>query len=185
MQVRAARTRQALVDAAAQLFDSEGAKATDLLDISRSAGVSRGALYFHFESKNALATEVWQEARRHLRSLACTHPTEPHSSPESVGRFAVAVVQHLAQDPVLRAGMRLEVEGDIGPESAVLPLREEWLGLLRRHFGGLDDKPATSDLLTAVTVGLETLGRRDPYWWEQKTVSAVWELLGAQVRTET
>ena len=75
MQDRAIRTRQALLDAASIEFDANGYLATRLVDISSRAGVTRGSLYFHFDSKanvaSALATyqyERWAEyipRRRH------------------------------------------------------------------------------------------------------------------------
>ncbi|MGW0827650.1 ScbR family autoregulator-binding transcription factor [Streptomyces sp. NPDC002845] len=54
-QERAEVTRQAILEGAAKAFDAAGFGSTSLTDISQQAGVTKGALYFHFPSKEALA----------------------------------------------------------------------------------------------------------------------------------
>lgn len=53
-----AYTRQALIDAARELFASQGYEATSTEDILRAAGASRGALYHHFANKQELFRSV-------------------------------------------------------------------------------------------------------------------------------
>ena len=52
-QERALRTREALIESAAEVFDREGFSVASLTAISSRAGVSNGALHFHFASKAA------------------------------------------------------------------------------------------------------------------------------------
>lgn len=52
------RTREALVEAARELFLSRGFGATSLDAVSDAAGFSRGAVYSNFESKTDLGLEV-------------------------------------------------------------------------------------------------------------------------------
>ncbi|MEC0242148.1 TetR/AcrR family transcriptional regulator [Paenibacillus dokdonensis] len=47
-------TKQAIVDAAKELFAAKGYAATSMADICSAAGCSRGGLYHHFESKEDL-----------------------------------------------------------------------------------------------------------------------------------
>ena len=54
-QERAERTREQIVRAAAVCFDTRGFGATSLSGIVETAKVSKGALYFHFTSKEKLA----------------------------------------------------------------------------------------------------------------------------------
>ncbi|MZD05574.1 TetR family transcriptional regulator [Streptomyces sp. SID5785] len=61
-QDRAARTRQALIAAAAADIDTNGYDGATLSAISSAARVSMGALTFHFSSKRALAEAVVEEA---------------------------------------------------------------------------------------------------------------------------
>ena len=53
-QDRSERTISALIDAAAVLFAEKGAEATSIAEIAKEAGCSVGAVYHHFEDKNAL-----------------------------------------------------------------------------------------------------------------------------------
>src|SRR5258705_4564694 len=57
-QERAARTKRNLIRSAAEVFEREGYAAASLTVISSQAGVSNGALHFHFASKEDLAREV-------------------------------------------------------------------------------------------------------------------------------
>ncbi|MFG2875198.1 ScbR family autoregulator-binding transcription factor [Streptomyces sp. NPDC048337] len=57
-QDRAVRTRQAILEAAAVVFEDRGYDAAKLTDIVRLANVTKGALYFHFDSKEDLAQAV-------------------------------------------------------------------------------------------------------------------------------
>ncbi len=47
----AAETRQALLRAALAVFSRQGYAATRLEDVAHEAGVTRGAIYWHFKSK--------------------------------------------------------------------------------------------------------------------------------------
>lgn len=50
----AEQTRNDLLDAAEQLFDRQGVSHTSLADIAKAAGVTRGAVYWHFTDKDDL-----------------------------------------------------------------------------------------------------------------------------------
>ena len=47
-------TRSALLDAAERVFQQRGVSRTSLADIAQAAGVTRGAIYWHFKDKAAL-----------------------------------------------------------------------------------------------------------------------------------
>ncbi|RST16669.1 TetR/AcrR family transcriptional regulator [Streptomyces sp. WAC05374] len=57
-QERAIRTRHAIVAASAEVFDEVGYEAATISEILKRSGVTKGALYFHFTSKEELAQEV-------------------------------------------------------------------------------------------------------------------------------
>jgi AcrR family transcriptional regulator len=63
---RSAQTRTALVTAARELFAEKGFAATSRDEIAARAGVTRGALYHHFDSKTALAAAVVAELEDEL-----------------------------------------------------------------------------------------------------------------------
>ncbi|MEW2040835.1 TetR family transcriptional regulator [Streptomyces sp. NPDC005534] len=68
-QERAVRTREALIEAAARLFDRDGYEVTSLAAVTAKAQVSAGALYFHFATKADLADAVTHAALSRLRRI--------------------------------------------------------------------------------------------------------------------
>lgn len=55
---RKAQTREAIIEAATRLFASKGIEATSIDDIARELGLSRGAVYAHFGSRQGLVDAV-------------------------------------------------------------------------------------------------------------------------------
>jgi AcrR family transcriptional regulator len=60
--------RRVLIDAALQLAKEGGAEAVSVREAARRAGVSPGAPFRHFESRDALMTAVAEEAQRRFRA---------------------------------------------------------------------------------------------------------------------
>lgn len=75
-QDRAERTRNLILDAAAEAFDERGFAGASLSDILSRAGVTKGALYFHFSSKDELARELVEEQWR-IELPEVESPTNP------------------------------------------------------------------------------------------------------------
>jgi AcrR family transcriptional regulator len=59
--------REALLDTATRLFTEHGFKATGIAEILDSAGVAKGTLYQHFESKDALIEAVLRRLGERFR----------------------------------------------------------------------------------------------------------------------
>jgi AcrR family transcriptional regulator len=66
---RSEATRRALVESARNLFASEGYSDTQLDDVVRSAGVTKGALYHHFQGKADLFRAVFEHEQRRLAKM--------------------------------------------------------------------------------------------------------------------
>lgn len=73
--IEALKTRQHLIDVAITLFAKNGVSTTTLTDIADAAGLTRGAIYWHFDSKVALFNEIWniqpyvpQDIRRKIKA---------------------------------------------------------------------------------------------------------------------
>ncbi|MFG2551309.1 ScbR family autoregulator-binding transcription factor [Streptomyces sp. NPDC048581] len=60
-QERAIRTRRVILEAAGAVFDEHGYTATTISMVLERADVTKGALYFHFPSKESLAQAVLDE----------------------------------------------------------------------------------------------------------------------------
>ena len=58
----AQETRQALIDAAEVVFDRHGVAGTSLQDVADAAGLTRGAVYWHFRDKSDLVNAMMERA---------------------------------------------------------------------------------------------------------------------------
>lgn len=108
MQDRALRTRQAILLAAAKVFEERGYRAATIADILAEASVTKGALYFHFQSKEDLVEGVLQEqdAQLPIPERAC-------KSQELVDRVMLQT-HRLQTDGMVRAGVRLTLDQRAG-----------------------------------------------------------------------
>ncbi|MET9958556.1 ScbR family autoregulator-binding transcription factor [Streptomyces sp. NPDC006326] len=109
-QERAARTREALVQAAAAAFDCAGYEATTLAKISKAAGISIGALTFHFRSKDELADAVQARGEAALRYAADRAAAREEVPLQAAVALTVEIARLLEEDPTVRAAARLARE---------------------------------------------------------------------------
>ncbi|HEX9173202.1 MAG TPA: TetR family transcriptional regulator, partial [Telluria sp.] len=56
-------TRDSIIDAAEKLFAQQGVSRTTLQHIASAAGVTRGAIYWHFDDKAALFNAMMERAK--------------------------------------------------------------------------------------------------------------------------
>jgi TetR/AcrR family acrAB operon transcriptional repressor len=63
----AAQTRERIIDCARQVFSREGVTNTSLEEVAREAGVTRGAVYWHFQDKADLFMAVRRQTGVLLR----------------------------------------------------------------------------------------------------------------------
>ncbi|MGA5424494.1 TetR family transcriptional regulator [Streptomyces lavendulocolor] len=106
-QERALLTRERLVRAAADAFARDGYTGTSLQDICRSAGISMGALTFHFAKKNDLAAAVKEAGvavTRHAVERARRAAPDPLAGVVAV---TSGLVDLLAHDSRVRAAQSL------------------------------------------------------------------------------
>lgn len=64
----AAATRDSILDAAEQLFVQQGVSRTTLQHIASAAGVTRGAIYWHFDDKAVLFNAMMDRAKLPMRA---------------------------------------------------------------------------------------------------------------------
>ncbi|MFD8256378.1 ScbR family autoregulator-binding transcription factor [Streptomyces werraensis] len=183
-QERAARTRQALIRAGAEVFAREGFVSASLSAISRRAGVSSGALHFHFESKKALAEAVEGEALEEVRRIAREAAARDGRALAGLVDATHGLVDRIAEDVVVRAGF--ELSGTPGRGGGGPTLRREWQRwveqMVRRsdQEGWLAPGVSADDAAAAIvaaTTGFEVLGAEDKTWLSQEKVAGFWELL--------
>ncbi|MET9290711.1 TetR/AcrR family transcriptional regulator [Streptomyces sp. NPDC003077] len=137
-QERAVRTRAALVRAAAAQFDRDGYDGTSLARISKAAGISVGALTFHFSTKAELADAV-QEAGHSVTRQALERVTAaPAPALRTVVDLTLELTRLLEEETLVRSAVRLARER-LGTRS----WSELWLPMVSRL---LDEAHETGQL---------------------------------------
>ncbi|WP_059020282.1 TetR/AcrR family transcriptional regulator [Mycobacterium sp. M26] len=107
-QARAEVTRQSVVDAAISLFSKKGYGETTLAEVQQLAGVTKGAFYYHFDSKDALAAAVIAEFHDKIRT-AFRQAIDPPAQPtmENIIRGTFAVAELMQNDESVQVGNEL------------------------------------------------------------------------------
>ena len=166
-QARSEYTRLHLIRSAAELFDRNGFAGATLDDVSRAAGVTKGAFYFHFASKKELGGAIQAEACGMLRSFVDKLTATESGAVQSLIDITHMVARWLDSEPVIRASLRTAREcGDRGR-----PFVDFYLELLStvdttllraERAGELGEGvvvDVVSTLVVTVCVGIEVL------WW--------------------
>ncbi|OLF05374.1 hypothetical protein BLA60_36760 [Actinophytocola xinjiangensis] len=105
-QTRSENTRLHLVRSAAELFDRNGFSGATLEDVSRAAGVTKGAFYFHFSSKDELAGAIQAEACALLRGAVYRALGDGTGVLQSLVDLTHEIAHWLENEAVVRASMR-------------------------------------------------------------------------------
>ncbi|OON72071.1 ScbR family autoregulator-binding transcription factor [Streptomyces tsukubensis] len=160
-QDRAVRTRRRITEAAAEVFEREGYQAATITEILRTAGVTKGALYFHFQSKEDLAQAVLHEQRQE----EAVRPQEVRLQELVDGGLVLA--HRLAGQPLVRASIRLTLDPYAQGVDRRAPFRQwternlkvllaaEAAGELLPHV----DPAATAELCVASFAGLQFMSQ--------------------------
>ncbi len=104
----ALKTRQMLLDAAIEQFAQRGVSSTTLTDIADAAGVTRGAVYWHFASKSELFNAMWLE-QTPLRELIHHKLKQIEGANPLINlrnKFIIGL-QYIAETPKQRALMQI------------------------------------------------------------------------------
>jgi len=96
-------TRQRIIDAAQQCFHEKGVSRASLTDIAQAAGVTRGAIYWHFQDKADLLDALFERIHMPLAALseATRNPEEPHPL-ELFRELLTEVFRRVESDPTNR-----------------------------------------------------------------------------------
>jgi AcrR family transcriptional regulator len=109
-QERAVATREMIIQGAAELFSEFGYPVSSISDIASHTGVTQGAIYFHFTSKNAIGEEIIK--RQHELSIGIGQQilAEKRPGAEKIVLVTREVAHQLTTQPIVRAGLRLSTE---------------------------------------------------------------------------
>ncbi|MFO7690233.1 MAG: ScbR family autoregulator-binding transcription factor [Cryobacterium sp.] len=109
-QARAIVTRAAIVRGAAVVFQNRGYGSTSLADVCAAAGVTKGALYFHFDSKEALARAIIEAQHETSSMIGQTLLAAGTPGLNAMIEMSLEIARQLHEDPVVSAGVRLTIE---------------------------------------------------------------------------
>lgn len=185
-QSRSENTRSYLVRSAAELFDRNGFSGATLEDVSRAAGVTKGAFYFHFSSKDELAGAIQAEACAMLRESVYRSMRDERPELQSLIDLTHELAGWLENETVVRASLRTAREcGHRGAPflDFYLDLHSAVEAMLRsaQRAGDLNDRVSldhASTLVLTVYAGTEML------WWSgirhggvRDSIREMWSLL--------
>ncbi|WP_326701850.1 TetR/AcrR family transcriptional regulator [Streptomyces sp. NBC_01754] len=106
-QERALRTRARLVRAAAEIFAESGFAGASVSRIAERAGLTLGAMYFHFKNKEALAREI---VRGQPDVVA---PPLPSEGLQRLIDITLTWAYQMLDEPLLLAGARLVTDQEL------------------------------------------------------------------------
>ncbi|MFF4851226.1 ScbR family autoregulator-binding transcription factor [Streptomyces sp. NPDC001194] len=186
VQERSERTRRKLVHAGAEMFHRSGYANATLLEIAVFAGVTKGALYFHFASKEELAEAVQLRGCELLRDAVRELRASGGSPLQTLVDTTNWLALSLREEPAVPASFRITKEC-AGLPALSTDFHRIWLaevcGLLReaRDAGELragGSWEGVESLVAAAACGIETLAATGmPYAELQRRVSGLWSLL--------
>jgi len=199
MQKRSEETRRGIMDAAVQLFSRTGYEAAAVNDICETAGVSKGAFYHHFPTKQQLFLAIVDDWLKAVDVQLFSQTGNEGNVPQSLNHMAkmLGFVFEAAsgQLPMFLEFMVQASRDQAVWDATIAPYRR-YQGL----FAGLIEKgqdegsirpevnaQTTSWVLISLAVGILLQGVIDPNMadWNEVTRSGVQMILESIQRRET
>jgi AcrR family transcriptional regulator len=100
-QLQSEQTRQQIIDTAARLFANRGYNGTSMSDLASAAGLTKGAFYHHFESKEALFFAVVQSVREKWEKAVGSEVVQAQNAVEQIMILLSKHAQLLRREPTL------------------------------------------------------------------------------------
>ncbi len=175
-QQRGEETRSHILDIAGELFAGRGYQATSVADICAGAGVTKGAFYHHFESKQALFLELRDRWLAPLEGLFTQERDPARTLPQllqQVADLASAMFAEAGEDQ--RQQVFLELLSAARQDATILPALLTPLSRYREWFAQLIkagikegtlrkvDQQLAAQMLVSLGFGLIMLSLLDPH----------------------
>ena len=167
------RTRQLIVERAAEVFNTRGYAASSLNDLIRETGLEKGGIYNHFASKEAIALAAFDHAVGLIGALIQEALADKDGAPKRL-RAIIAVFRNVALDQPLPGGCPV-LNTAVAAGDSQSPLRDkarvamtDWqrligatvkLGIERGEFQPQADPRAVATIMTAILEGAIMLTR--------------------------
>lgn len=162
-------TREFLLQTAAEVFAERGYAETTMTELIARSGLTKGAFYFHFSSKEQLALAVIEEKQRQWLDSVETAINAEASAIDQLRAVAVALVRVHRDDPSAFSVSRLtrDLSRVSDTADAVRDHTHAWVDMVASIISQAQadgDLPGTiaaldlAALLVAATDGLKDLG---------------------------
>lgn len=141
------KTKQEILDAALELFSSQGYEATSISQLAEAVGIRKASLYSHFESKQAVLDALVDEVLKQYeqRSIfAKANWDDPDfirgkesMTPETALKLILGQVRYILHDPqISKARKMLTIEQFQNPQIAQLQTKQNYTDVIG-YFTGL------------------------------------------------
>ncbi|HEX6261485.1 MAG TPA: ScbR family autoregulator-binding transcription factor [Actinomycetota bacterium] len=192
---RGEETRSRILAAAAAAFAERGYAGTSMNELVRATGLTKGAFYFHFDSKEDLALEVFRWKHEEWQAMVAEAIEEGARALDQLVAVMGAVTECVEADPSARSLGRLagELSGDPRLASVLDVQFRSWVefstDLLRRAQEEGDVRPdldprEVSEVVVAGFIGLEhvsgTRGAGDLRRWSEALTGLVLDAIRAK-----
>lgn len=137
--IKGAKTREHVVEVATEMFADRGYEGTSIDAVLRESGLSRGALYHHFDGKDALfeaVVEVLEEdvGERTLEAAAAG------TTPAEALRAGCLAWVRMASEPVVQRILLLDAPAVLGWERWHAMEERHALGLIKDALGAIAEQ---------------------------------------------
>lgn len=96
-------TRELILDAAERVFHQRGVSRTSLQEIAKEAGLTRGAIYWHFENKGELFHAMMERVTLPMMARMTEITLEDEARPlDKIRRNTAAALREIAHNPQVR-----------------------------------------------------------------------------------
>lgn len=189
-QARSLQTYERVLDAAAAEFARCGYAETNLQHVAARIGLTKGALYGHFASKEELAGALVEHLARTVRDLAAQDVAPGSPAFDRLRSLTELLARGASLDVRIGAALRLvsdEIRAGNPPPDALTGLRLHTAALVRVAQADGDIQPllsplAVAELLLAVVFGAHcTTSGAGPGEVPQR-VRQMWEILEPALR---
>ncbi len=107
----AEKTRELLLDTALQLFDEQGINHTTLNQIAKKAGVTRGAIYWHFKDRDDMFRALWEEVAAPMEQrFEDLSQLEGHDPLDALTELATQFLTRLSTDAKMEQLHRISLQ---------------------------------------------------------------------------
>lgn len=104
----AEKTREAILDAAVEIFSGKGVTNTSLEEIAKASAVTRGAIYWHFKNKNDIFDALHDRLYQPVTELILQDLEKDHPQPlRQMEELCIQLLLELEHNPQKRQALNL------------------------------------------------------------------------------